>query len=104
MHDFGNRLYKTRLALLLTVVGLGSLFLAHWSANLPSWSWLHNWPVADIGSGLFTTGLLAVAWQYFTQVVADDHTMQLFRHVLKEEAPSIRDAVIRGFASAPGPA
>jgi hypothetical protein len=89
------------LAVLLTVVGLALLFLAHWANSEPHWSLLHEWPVADIGSGLFTTGLLAVAWQYFTQEVADDHTMQLFRHVLKEEAPAIRDAVIHGFASAP---
>lgn len=104
MRDLLNRLYKTRLtllAVLLTVVGLGLLFLAHWADSQPHWSWLHEWPVADIGSGLFTTGLLAVAWQYFTQQVADDQTMYLFRHVLKEEAPSIRDAVIRGFATKP---
>lgn len=104
MQDLLHRLYKTRLtllAVLLTVAGLGLLFLAHWAANEPHWSWLRNLPVSDIGSGLFTTGLLAVAWQYFTQQVADDHTMQLFRHVLKEEAPDIRDAVIQGLAVTP---
>ena len=104
MQDLLHRLYKARLTLLaelLTVVGLGLLFLAHWAANEPDWSWLQRIPVSDIGSGLFTTGLLAVAWQYFTQEVADDHTMQLFRHVLKEKAPDIRDAVIQGFAFTP---
>jgi hypothetical protein len=104
MSDTLNRLYKTRLtllAVLLTVVGLALLFFARWIANESHWSWLRDWPLSDIGSGLFTTGLLAVAWQYFTQEVADGHTMHLFRHVLKEEAPAIRDAVIRGFATAP---
>lgn len=104
MQDLLHRLYQTGvilLAVLLTVVGLGLLFLAHWAANEPHWSWMRNLPVSDIGSGLFTTGLLAVAWQYFTQAVADDHTMQRFRHVLKAEAPDIRDAVIQGFAFTP---
>jgi hypothetical protein len=104
MQDLLRRLNKTRLtllAVLLTAIGLGLLFAAHWAVDEPDWSWLQKVPVSDIGSGLFTIGLLAVAWQYFTQEVADDHTMQLFRTVLKEEAPDIRDAVIQGFAFTP---
>ncbi|MEY9838598.1 hypothetical protein [Streptacidiphilus sp. EB103A] len=101
MQDLLHRLYKAKLtilAMLLTVVGLGLLFLAHWAAGQPNWSGLHNLPVSDIGSGLFTTGLLAVAWQYFTGEVADARTVRLFHRVVKEEVPSIRDAVIDGFA------
>jgi hypothetical protein len=101
MQDLLHRLYKAKLTILavvLTVVGLGLLFLAHWAAGQPNWSGLRNLPVSDIGTGLFTTGLLAVAWQYFAGEVADAHTMQLFRAVLKSEAPDIRDAVIDGFA------
>jgi hypothetical protein len=99
-----TQLYRTRLtllAVLLTAIGLGLLLLSHWTAAESHWLWLQKLPVSDVGSGLFTTGLLAVAWQYFTQEVADDHTMQLFRHVLKDEAPAIRDAVLRGFAFKP---
>src|SRR4051794_2901466 len=101
MQDLLHRLYKTKLtllAVLLTVVGLGLLFSAHWPAGQPHWSWLHNLPAADLGLALFTTGLVSIAWQYFAGEVADAHTMALFRRAITEKAPEIRDAVIQGFA------
>jgi hypothetical protein len=82
MQDLFHRLYRTKLTLLatlLTMAGLGLLFLAHWAANQPNWSWLHNFPAADLGLALFTTGLVSIAWQYFAGEVADAHTMALFR-------------------------
>jgi len=101
MQDALHRLYKTKLTLLatlLTAVGLLLLIVAHWAKGLSDWAWLNRLPVADIGSGLFTSGLIAIAWQYFTQRDADVRTMQLFRDVLDQEAPAIRNAVIDGFA------
>lgn len=101
MQDLLHRLYKAKLtilAMVLTVVGLALMFLARWAAGQPNWSWMGNLPVGDLGLGLFTTGLLAVAWQYFAGEVADAHTMQLFRAVQKEGIPDIRGAVIDGFA------
>ena len=91
--------YKTRitlLALVLTVARLGLLFFAGWADSEPRWAWLRTGPVGDIGSGLFTAGLV-VAWRYFTPAVDDEHVMQLFRRELEEGAPNIRDALIRGF-------
>jgi hypothetical protein len=64
MHDVLTRLYKTRLmllAVLLAIAGLALLCFARWISSEPDWSWLRDWPLSDIGSGLFTTGLLAVA-------------------------------------------
>ena len=64
MHDPLEGLYRTELALLaslLTAVGLGLLILAHWIATQPTLHWLTNWPLLDVGSGLFTTGLSGVA-------------------------------------------
>ena len=104
MHDTLHRLYKTRLTLLgvlLIFIGLGLMVLAKWSANLPHWSWMNHLPVGDVGVGMFTTGLLAVAWQYFAQKVADDQTQERFGRAIDVKIPALRDAVIEGFAFTP---
>jgi hypothetical protein len=98
-----DRLYRTRLALLATiatVVGVALLVLAHWATNHTA-GWLHDLPVADIGSALFTTGLIAIFFEYIDQADADTRANERLRKVLSEEAPAIRDAVVDGFAFAP---
>lgn len=67
MHDPLQRLYKTKMALLavvLTVAGLALLILKQWVADTEVLPWLRHWPIADLGSGLFTAGLLSVALTY----------------------------------------
>jgi hypothetical protein len=99
-----QRLYKTKLALLATistVVGVLFLVLAHWANGHLHGSWVANIPIADVGSALFTTGLIAVFFTYIDQVDAETRANQRLRQVIKDEAPAIRDAVVDGFAFAP---
>lgn len=99
-----QRLYRTKLALLATVatvVGIALMVLAHWAAGHAGWSWFNGLPVLDIGSALFTTGLIAIFFEYIDQADAETRANQRLRKVLSEEAPSIRDAVVDGFAFAP---
>src|SRR5690242_2490790 len=101
MHDALDRLYKTKLQLLAVVsvfAGLAVLLVAHVARSS---SWLDKLPLADIGSALFTTGLLAVAFEYIDRKDGDERANQRLRALLREEAPAIRDAVINGFAFAP---
>jgi hypothetical protein len=104
MHDPLHRLYRTKLALLATVllfVGLALLIFGHWILAIPTLHWLTNWPVIDVGSALFTTGLLGVAWQYVDGKDSEARDTERLRLVLAESAPAMRDAVIRGFAFEP---
>ncbi|WP_234531678.1 hypothetical protein [Streptomyces shenzhenensis] len=99
-----QRLYRTKLALLATVatvVGIAFMVLAHWAAGHAGWSWLNDLPVLDVGSALFTTGLIAIFFEYIDQADAEVRANQRLRKVLSEEAPAIRDAVVDGFAFAP---
>ncbi|SFF87141.1 hypothetical protein SAMN05216251_13339 [Actinacidiphila alni] len=98
-----DRLYRAKLALLATiatVVGVALLVLAHW-ADSHAAGWLHDLPVTDIGSALFTTGLIAIFFEYIDQADAETRANERLRRVLSEEAPAIRDAVVDGFAFAP---
>ena len=57
--------------------------------------------MADIGSALFTTGLIVIAFEYIDQEDAEVRANQRLRKILRQEAPAIRDAVVDGFAFAP---
>ncbi|MFC1438469.1 hypothetical protein ABUW04_09400 [Streptacidiphilus sp. N1-10] len=99
-----QRLYRTKLALLATVstvAGIGLLVLAHWVSGHLYGSWVLNLPIGDVGSALFTTGLIAILFEYINQADAEERANERLRKVLKEEAPAIRDAVVDGFAFAP---
>ncbi|HEY3684230.1 MAG TPA: hypothetical protein VGL93_14435 [Streptosporangiaceae bacterium] len=100
MNNALQRLYKTKLAFLATVAtvfGIVLLLLAHWTWGTAHWPWLVALPITDIGSALFTTGLIAIFFQYIDQQDAETRATQRLRRVLAEEAPAIRDAVIQGF-------
>ncbi|PZR99101.1 MAG: hypothetical protein DLM67_04530 [Candidatus Nephthysia bennettiae] len=104
MHDPLQRLYRTKLALLASLLlftGLGLLIFAHWVQHAAGWQWLANWPISDIGSGLFTTGLLGVALQYFDGQDSEVRATQRLERVLAAATPAMRDAVIDGFAFQP---
>lgn len=67
MHDPLQRLYKTKITLLavvMTVAGLALLLLAYWAEHTRSIHWISSLPVTDLGSGIFTTGLVVVAFTY----------------------------------------
>jgi hypothetical protein len=99
-----QRLYRTKLTLLaviLTVFGVALLALGQ-QADLPSVvSWLAWLPLSELGSTLFGSGLIVVAFEYINERDADERANERLRRILKEEAPAIRDAVIDGFAFAP---
>ncbi|MBL7491554.1 hypothetical protein I6A60_39160 [Frankia sp. AgB1.9] len=99
-----QRLYATKLALLatvFTVAGLVLLAVAHHPELVPAWGWLWALPLTDIGSALFTTGLIVVAFEYVDSQDADSRAMERLDEVITKKAPAIRDAVIDGFAFAP---
>ena len=105
MRDALDRLYKTKLqllAVLFTVFGIALLLLGH-ATNLSTAVpiWLSDLPLTDLGSALFTTGLLAVAFEYIDRRDGDERANQRLRQVLREEAPAIRDAVFDSLAFRP---
>lgn len=57
--------------------------------------------MTDIGSGMFTTGLLGVAWQYIDGNDSEARDTARLKRVLADSAPAMRDAVINGFAFDP---
>lgn len=100
MRDVLDQLYQTKLqllAVLSTVGGVALLLLARWAEATAEVSWLATLPLTDIGSALFTTGLLAVAFEYIDRRDGDERANQRLRQVLREEAPTVRDAVVDGF-------
>ncbi|MFD9431471.1 hypothetical protein [Streptomyces sp. NPDC060002] len=83
------------------MVGIALMVLAHWADGHAAGTWLNNLPVMDVGSALFTTGLIAILFAYIDQADAETRANERLRKVLVEEAPAIRDAVVDGFAFAP---
>lgn len=101
MHDPLQRLYTARLTLLavmLTMVGLSLIILVRWAGSYPHWAWVNRFPVLDLGSALFTTGLVAVLFTYLDGRDNEERAEQRLKRVIAAEAPAIRDAVIDGFA------
>lgn len=99
-----QRLYRTKLTLLavvFTILGVALLLLSHRASLTSVAPWLALLPLSEIGSTLFGSGLIVVAFDYINERDADERANERLRKVLKEEAPAIRDAVIDGFAFAP---
>ena len=104
MRDALTRLYQARLqllAILCTTAGIALLLLARWAGQVQGWEWVTALPVTDIGSALFTTGLIVVAFEYIDRTDGEIRAVQRLRQVLREQAPAMRDAVIDGFAFKP---
>ncbi|SDN38619.1 hypothetical protein [Geodermatophilus sp. DSM 45219] len=96
-----HRLYQAKLVLLavvFTVVGLALMVLAAWSAGEPGWQWLGRLPAMELGSTLFTTGLVVVAFTYVDGQDREARDTERLERVITAKAPAIRDAVIDGFA------
>ncbi|TDD62054.1 hypothetical protein E1263_05435 [Kribbella antibiotica] len=99
MRDPLQRLYQTKLALLaviFVVVGAGLLVVVHWPGLLPAWT--SGLPLTDLGSALFTTGLVVIAFEYVDGRDSEERADARLRATIRSEAPAIREAVIRGFA------
>ncbi len=96
-----QRLYATKMMLLatiLTIAGLALMVVAEWVIPTGSPHWLADLPISDVGSALFTTGLVVIALEYLDGRDSEERAGQRLRRVLQSEAPAIRDAVIDGFA------
>jgi hypothetical protein len=101
MRDPLQRLYATKMMLLatiLTIAGLALMVVAGWVISTNSPHWLADLPISDVGSALFTTGLVVIALEYLDGRDGEERAGQRLRRVLRSEAPAIRDAVIDGFA------
>jgi len=99
-----QRLYRTKLlflATVCTVAGIGLLLLARWAEKVPGWEWLRDLPIIDLGSALFTAGLIVIAFEYIDHEDGEVRAIHRLRQVLGEQAPAMRDAVIDGFAFKP---
>lgn len=99
-----QRLYRTKLALLavvLTVLGVAFLAIGQQTEVIAALPWLAWLPFSELGSTLFGSGLIVVAFEYINERDADERANERLRRILREEAPAFRDAVIDGFAFAP---
>lgn len=104
MNSLLDQLYKTKLqliAVLSTVGGIALLVLAHWSSATGAPGWLASLPLAEVGSTLFGTGLLAVFFEYVDRKHGDQRADERIRAAVRKEAPAIRDAVLDSFAFNP---
>lgn len=101
MHDILNRLYKLKvilLALVTAFLGLALLFFAKWAQDAPGWEWTTRLPIFELGSTLFITGSLVIAWDYIDGKDREVREDARLRRLLAESAPAFREAVVRGFA------
>lgn len=95
-----HRLYRTKLTLLAIAFVAGGillLVLAQVASSWPGWEWLASWP-AQIGSGLFTTGLIVVAFEYIDREDGEERAMYRLRTIFKEQAPALRNSMLETFA------
>ncbi|WP_158840535.1 hypothetical protein [Saccharothrix deserti] len=98
-----DQLYATKLqliAVLAVVLGTTLLLLAHWSSTWGSLmpEWLIALPLGEVGSTIFSTGLLAVFFEYVDRKHGDQRAAERVREAIRHEAPAIRDAVLGSFA------
>ncbi|OHV61409.1 hypothetical protein [Pseudofrankia sp. BMG5.36] len=99
IHEQFDRPQTAFLGLVTALVGLGLLVLARHLGALPAGlAWLGFFPVSEIGGILFSFGLLGIGIDYVQRKQADELRSAQLRRVITEEAPALRDAVIRGFA------
>ena len=97
-----HSLRKTKTVLLavsLTLSGLLTIMLSRWLAKmaLGAWGWLQDVPLAELGGGLISAGLISPIFKYTFQRDQE----RRFRQIIREEAPAMRDAVVEGFAIHP---
>lgn len=104
--SLSHRLRKTKAAFLataLTLAGILLIMLNGWLSglNLGDWSWLHALPLGELGGTLFGAGLLGTLFEYSFRKDQEAATTRQFRQIIHDEAPTMRDAVIEGFAIRP---
>ena len=101
-----HRLRRVKTALLavsLTLAGILLMMLSGWldHLNLGAWNWLHSFPLSELGGILFGAGLLSTLFEYTFRRDQEQATTAQFRQIIREQVPTMRDAVIDGFAIHP---
>ncbi len=97
------RIYRLKTALLAIIgsaAGLGLICLP----RIVDWDPQSIWsliPVTELGSTIFITGTLVIAWEYLDGRDRERRDDERIRRILKESAPEFRDAVVEGFAVKP---
>ncbi|CAI7978102.1 conserved hypothetical protein [Frankia sp. Hr75.2] len=98
LRDQFDRLQTAFIGLVTALAGLGLLMLARHLDALPGLGWLDFFPLGEVGGLLFSFGLLGIGIDYWQRRQAAQLQSAQLRQVITEEAPALRDAVIRGFA------
>lgn len=88
-------------SLIMTIAGALLLLLARYVEATGNWRWLSYLPVFELGSTLFITGTLVLAYDYFDARDKERRDDARIRRLLHEAAPDFRDAVVKGFAVSP---
>jgi hypothetical protein len=94
-----HRIKFAVLAVVLTATGVLILVLEDTAGSVGDF--LRASHGADVGVGLLTAGLIGVLAEFRSRQDAEEFRDEGLRKILKEEAPSITDAVIDGFAVKP---
>ena len=102
-HHRLRRLKAALLAVSFTLAGILLMMFNAWLTplNLGDWQWLHALPLGELGGTLFGAGLLSTFFEYTFRRDQEAHTLARFRQIIREEAPAMRDAVVKGFAIHP---
>lgn len=98
LRDQFDRLQTAFIGLVTALAGLGLLVLARHLDALSGLGWLDFFPLGEVGGLLFSFGLLGIGIDYWQRRQAAQLQSAQLRKVITEEAPALRDAVIRGFA------
>lgn len=102
-HSTSYRLRKVKAALLavsLTLAGVVAMMLSAWLTRIglpPEWQWLALLPIGEVGGALFAAGVLSTLFEYTFRRDQERAVTAQFRRVISEQAPALRDAVIKGF-------
>lgn len=99
LHHRLRRLKATLLAVSFTLAGILLMMLNAWLSplQLGSWQWLHALPLGELGGTLFGAGLLSTFFEYTFRRDQERAVTERFRQTIREEAPTLRDAVIEAF-------
>lgn len=72
--------------------------VAQWVQHTSGGAWVSAFPFMEIGSTLFASGLITIAYGYIEREDGEARATARLRSVFNQEAPAIRDAVIDGLA------
>lgn len=94
-----RRLKAALLAVSFTLAGVLLMMLNAWLTplRLGEWQWLHALPLGELGGTLFGAGLLSTFFEYTFRRDQERAVTERFRQTIREEAPTLRDAVIEAF-------